>query len=873
MLIPLFLLLGAVYFSATFVLPAYIENSILPDFSRRLATSLSARVYGIGVSAADIGDIAIGDPQNPAVKIGSVHADYAIPPLLRGKINRLKINGLELFLEIAHGSIISPGLYPDINISPETKAEPEQALSEISLPIEPESLEISNGIVRINYEGKLLLLAFDLQLLKKSVQAIKPLYDFRLHLLPQGEIVSLTGTIDLGNNTCTVNLAADSLDVSKFIFLLPAFENKLPLKTLSIKGNTKISLRPFQVESANLQIDPGRLSLGNTSVRFGQDMANPGPAIRFDINKEMEQWLVNVESHISEPIAASLGLHGSMVQSAKSLDGSGNIVIVLADSRQPEKELQLIKSLQNFPELLADFTFATNESGLWRVDIMSPDRMLQDPQKIGPVILHDTLTVQSMIPWFKIHGQWDRESLEGEASVNIEGIKAQHKSTAISVPEASLHARLVSQLLNGKETLRAEGRMTLSNSEIIDDANAVHLKGVNIDLPWSWPQSTSELTGEITAQHLQWQEINLGSFSSVVGLQDMAYSLDGEFTSSLLKGFAAKVSGRAGFKDNSMEGELTLQSDSTPFAALDLGRFDPALKKSYFRGELGMNGSLSFDTRGVNGMLQIMLQNGHYEFPEKSYQIKGIDLSIHIPALPNIRTDPAQTLYFSEAAMGSFAFSKGKITWQLESADTIFLEDAVVQWAGGRVFTSSIRVSPKAQEMLIPIFCDRLRLTELLKQFGFANAQGEGTVNGRIPLHIGKGAIRFEDGFLYSSPGQSGSIKVSAFDMLSAGIPKNTPQFAQIDFAAEALKNFQYNWVKLLLNTEGEDLVMQMQMDGKPVKSLPFSYDSQTGMLQRLEQHGQGIDQPIRLDVNFRFPLNRFLGYSGKIQDLMKKIK
>ncbi|NOQ66482.1 MAG: carboxylate transporter, partial [Desulfobacterales bacterium] len=93
------------------------------------------------------------------------------------------------------------------------------------------------------------------------------------------------------------------------------------------------------------------------------------------------------------------------------------------------------------------------------------------------------------------------------------------------------------------------------------------------------------------------------------------------------------------------------------------------------------------------------------------------------------------------------------------------------------------------------------------------------------------------------------------------------------DFAAEALKDFNYNWVKLLFNSEGEDLVMQMQMDGKPSHSLPFNYDRQTGFLQRIEIGSQGINQPIRLDVNFRLPLDRFLGYSGKIQDIMDKIK
>jgi hypothetical protein len=140
-------------------------------------------------------------------------------------------------------------------------------------------------------------------------------------------------------------------------------------------------------------------------------------------------------------------------------------------------------------------------------------------------------------------------------------------------------------------------------------------------------------------------------------------------------------------------------------------------------------------------------------------------------------------------------------------------------------------------------------------------------------MRIANRSVTFADGFLYSSPGQGGSIKVTAFDLLSANIPKNTVQFAQVDFAAAALKNFQYNWVKLFLDSEGEDLLMQMQMDGRPVQSLPFSYDSRTGQLQRIPDGGRGIDQPIRLDVNFRLPLNRFLGYSGRLQDILENIQ
>jgi hypothetical protein len=313
--------------------------------------------------------------------------------------------------------------------------------------------------------------------------------------------------------------------------------------------------------------------------------------------------------------------------------------------------------------------------------------------------------------------------------------------------------------------------------------------------------------------------------------------------------------------------------DVTPFPSMHLGKFDSSLNNSYFSGELGLDTSLKFDAGGLQGMMQLRLQNGTLEFPEKKYMIKGIDLNMFIPSLPDLRTAPAQTLNFTEASIGNLAFSKGELVWQLESKESLFLEEGAVQWAGGHVFTNSVRISPDMKEYVVPIFCDRLKLTDLLQQFGVVNAQGEGTVSGRIPMHVSKGVVRFEDGFLYTSPGQGGNVKIASFDLLTAGIPKNSPQFAQIDFAAEALKNFQYNWVRLLLNSEGENLIMQMQIDGNPVKSLPFAYDSQTGLLQRIEDAGKGINQPIRLDVNFRLPLNKFLGYSGKIQDLIKKMQ
>ncbi|MCJ7602234.1 MAG: hypothetical protein MUO63_12150, partial [Desulfobulbaceae bacterium] len=105
-------------------------------------------------------------------------------------------------------------------------------------------------------------------------------------------------------------------------------------------------------------------------------------------------------------------------------------------------------------------------------------------------------------------------------------------------------------------------------------------------------------------------------------------------------------------------------------------------------------------------------------------------------------------------------------------------------------------------------------------------------------------------------------------------IPLDSPQFGQLDFAQEALRNFSYNWAKVHLFSDNDTLVMQLNLDGKPASPLPFTYDSATGGLRRIQiETGQGISQPILLDVNFRFPLNTFLDYDKNFKDLLQRVR
>jgi len=166
------------------------------------------------------------------------------------------------------------------------------------------------------------------------------------------------------------------------------------------------------------------------------------------------------------------------------------------------------------------------------------------------------------------------------------------------------------------------------------------------------------------------------------------------------------------------------------------------------------------------------------------------------------------------------------------------------------------------------IFCDGIVLSQLLNELGVARASGAGEVMGRIPVVYDKRGFTFDSGFLFSVPGEGNKLRLVDTDNLLSGIPKGTAQFAQLDIANEALKNFDYQWVKINLATERDALKVNMQIDGKPSEPMPFKYDKQKGYFVRVKGKGARF-QGIRLNVNTSVPLNRLFLFNNKLQSMI----
>lgn len=283
-------------------------------------------------------------------------------------------------------------------------------------------------------------------------------------------------------------------------------------------------------------------------------------------------------------------------------------------------------------------------------------------------------------------------------------------------------------------------------------------------------------------------------------------------------------------------------------------------------GTVSANSRLTLTDGVPSGQLNLALKDATLVSGESS--INAINTTLHFPEIPSLQSSPSQLLTVGAVDSGKVHIDEGKIFFRIENEEQLFLEKAKFRWCGGKIETGSLALNRFMDSFEATLYCDRLKFAELLGQFGIEDTDGEGSLNGRLPVAFDDGKIIFDDGFLFSTPGNSGIVRFSDTQQLRQGIP-DIGQSATLDYSIKALENFAYNWTKLTFNTEGENLLLALQLDGKPAKPLPFGYKN--GQIVAT-QKGPGLQHPVRLDMNFRLPLQELFQYGTSLQSMMENM-
>ena len=419
---------------------------------------------------------------------------------------------------------------------------------------------------------------------------------------------------------------------------------------------------------------------------------------------------------------------------------------------------------------------------------------------------------------------------------------------------------------DGKVDLR------LTTERITMEDVGLELGGLSLKLPWQWPTPVTvaaSATGSVSVSQIKVQGKKLGGLD--LGLQQdglLGCRFKGAIRSGGVSKYALELKGGLDLAPERQEPEFNLEASlpGLKLAGINLGEFVDLDDKIELGGTLKAKATLRSAGGPLEARAELSISEGRLAIVKKEVEITGIKGGVEFPDLLARHSDSA-VIGFQQAKVGALALTEGSVTFHLDNS--LFLEKAEADWSDGTVHAMALRLSPGKQQARVDLYCDRLNLAKVFAHLGVNQLSGQGTVNGRLPLVYEDGKFSISQGFLYSTPGGGGEIRMAAHDLITAGVPAGTPQAGQLEFASAALQDFIYNWVTIGLDTKEDTLAVTMKLDGRSAHALPFRYDKSLGTFTRLTTAGEvGMNQPIRLDVNFRLPINDVLGYGKGIKAL-----
>ena len=575
----------------------------------------------------------------------------------------------------------------------------------------------------------------------------------------------------------------------------------------------------------------------------------------FDLKNQLLQLTANIKNNGRKTAFKAANLDLTITKHRDNFSAIGKTDVKIGGP---------IRKNINIKALDLSFAFSGNykKTGQWKFE-------LSNSPKIIPLALSNNeisasassannpsafWKLTSIIKKINVHGISNGSVFSLQYGVVFTDTKVNALDTSLQFGALQVHGKTNKQGTRLQTTFTGFGH--------IKDFNIAEING---DLPMRWPYKPAK-PGKVAIKGLHWHNFDLGTTAFVLSQNKNGFNFTGNYDSALLKGLRLAVDGNVDLSGSRTAANFHFKNIRSSFSDLNLSQFTPKLTGYTIDTDIKLNGGGSYRSNLFQANLTAALHNITLQ-GENGLNLQGGDLALTFPEA-NLRSKPGR-FTFKQLKFGDIAVKDGLLEFQIESPESILLEKSSAKWCNGHIYTQAMRFSPKVDDYNLSLYCDRLNVAQLLEQFGAANASGEGRVTGKIPIKIRGGRLIPQDGFLYSTPGTGGTIKLYNTQRLTAGITPGTPQFAQIDLAREALKNFSYDWTSIDLSGDGDDLLMHLQIDGKPASPLPFVYKKSFGGFVRVNAKNPGSKfQGIKLDVNFRLPLNQILHYGKAIKQL-----
>ncbi|MGD9281986.1 MAG: YdbH domain-containing protein, partial [Desulfobacterales bacterium] len=844
--------------------------------------------------------------------IHSIQVDYSPQGLYQKKIKAIIVNGVELYAEIKNGQLGLRGLdLAELFTRLDAARSKNKASDDRSLPPLPKRIEINSATLICEINEQTYRIPFEMVMVAQDQAA--PILSALIHLYPRGQAVKISARLDLAQNRLAAQLAVDRLSFLQFADIFAPVAGLRVAGIAELEANADFILNPFSISSIRGRVKGSGLNISYKNFQFQtlSDSAQNKTPLTIDFEKSAgSNWdirLSDFSAGIPFPVRIT-GMAATFQPHANQYEISGNVKLAFEPAASPIKAPVPIRLKKPF-DLPLEFSGRYSKRGTWQFELASRRNEPGDRNDVafdynqfhitsrspavdlaasgqgGNVIsayklqvsnVHISSDSVNILCWqLVLTGETpierDRpQSIESRIDLALSGAKLKTNTVRIEANHLAAAYRLQIDSSVGRQI---NGHVKFDGMHVTDTRNKIEFAKAVGNLPLRFPATTPAKKGMVEIETIRYQNMVIGAIAADVQQTAEGIAFNGNLKSPVIPALSAKFSGvthLASFEDH----ETRVRYEIFYPAAgpeIDLAKLMPAAAGFVFKGKLHETGNMRIGKKGVSAAATMHLSGGKLQHHPNKVTIEGIQMDLFIPDLINMRSAPDQKLKFTRASAGEMTIENGEIDFQIESLRSVLVEKSHFTWCEGKVDAPAIRFTSGTADYNIILYCDRLELAKVLQQFGVASVTAEGQLNGKIPLRYQNGQLSFTDGFLFTTPGESGKIRMTDTEILTAGIPPDTPQYAQMELARKALEDYDYAWAKLNLTTEGEDLLLKMQLDGKPAKPLPFVYHKDLGGFAKVEAGVQGSTfQGIRLDVNFRLPLNKIMQYKELIQMIQK---
>ena len=816
-------------------------NIVEPQIQKRLAqfsgsNDVEFDIQKIGVFNTFISKIRI----SKAISIDSINIDYDIKNLSSIHLTKVTISGLSLYASLDENNKIKFDGLKFPNTSKDQTRRPDLSF----LPFLPDKIVLQNAKIILNALNDEFLIPFDVL---STINSKDGKILARTMLYPFGEKIEALVNYDIIKGVEFLKVEGKSFDLDH----ITPFISKKP-NGVQLKGQVDFNLETDSPKK-KWKINLSRADLAHPFEASVEDLAT---TLLIDNQKINASGTFSL-SHSLLPV--------TQMEYAGTMDFNNDYYFDLILHNHKTEPYQIVYesiagTLKNLQLNARFFGTPSNANGQITIDVGQGGIQHQKDS----LIFSDA----------KISSNMAMDFTDGGKGVSLKITStAKHIMFKSELVESTFPAVNLSGsfLLDKNNTPSANMILKASKGKITSPEFKTSASGLNIEAPIHYPNIDKKVYGKYSISKISYNnQYNFSTSGKILQTDLKEFQVSGGVSLLTLPNLKTQFKSIVGF-GKGLYASLDFKTAPVRLNFSDIEKLSPTkLQTADVDVTISAKGAAEFLKHQLKTSMQVNINDGKIVMPDTNFSATGINTIVEFIDLMALESVPGQVLTIDSIEVNKVKIENAKIRFTIEDGKSLLVENIRFKWCNGLVSTESIRFPQENNAYFLTLYCDRLEMTQLLKQMGAFNAQGSGTLNGRIPVIYSDGNISFDNGFLFSTPGSGGKVVIANSDRIIAGIPMDNPQFAQLDLAQEALKDFDYQWAKLVFNTFEDTLDVKMELNGKPSKVLPFEYKKELGGFVRVDASSPGSHfQGIKLDVNLKLPFNDVMKFGNKIKSIL----